>query len=176
MSTPFLGEIRLLPYTFAPQGWADCDGRLLSISDNDALFVLLGTTYGGDGQSTFAVPDLRGRVPVHQGSGAGLTMRVLGELGGSEEVTLLAAQMPAHSHSFNATSGSANASTPAANNELGSVVSDTLYTDDVIGLTGIPTAPTMLTPQGGNQPHTNVMPTLVVRFCIATAGIFPSRN
>lgn len=175
MSTPFLGEIRLLPYTFAPRDWADCDGRLLSIAANSALFALLGTTYGGDGSKTFALPDLRGRVPVHQGSGPGLSPRSIGELGGSEEVTLLAAQMPAHSHAFNATSGSANASTPAANNQLGSVVSDTLYTDDVIGLTGIPTAPTMLTSQGGNQPHTNVMPTLAVRFCIATGGIFPSR-
>src|SRR5579859_5679426 len=104
MSSPYLGEIRLLSYTFAPYGWADCDGSLLSIADNSALYQLIGTTYGGDGQNTFGLPDLRGRLPLHRGQGPGLSQRVLGEISGSESVTLTAGQLPTHLHSFSATS------------------------------------------------------------------------
>ncbi|HET7301500.1 MAG TPA: tail fiber protein [Oleiagrimonas sp.] len=175
MSDPFIGEIRLLPYSFAPLGWADCDGRQLSISENNALFALLGTAYGGNGQTTFGLPDLRGRVPLHQGTGPGLAPRNLGELGGSENVTLITSQMPAHSHAFSATSINANAAVPAPTNQFGDTGNDSFYTSDTQGATGTPTAPSMLLESGGSQPHENQMPTLTVRFCIATVGIFPSR-
>ncbi|HEX7339125.1 MAG TPA: tail fiber protein [Rhodanobacteraceae bacterium] len=176
MTTPFIGEIRLLPYSFAPLGWADCDGQLLGIANNAALFSLIGTTYGGDGVNNFALPDLRGRVPLHQGQGPGQTPRPLGEIGGSESVTLLTTQIPAHSHTFTATSADANAAVPAANNQLGKVAGDAIYTSDTQGAAGIATAPDMLAAAGASQPHENQMPSLTVRFCIATAGIFPSRS
>ncbi len=176
MTTPYLGEIRLLPFNFAPLGWADCDGSLFSIAENEALFSLLGTTYGGNGQTTFGLPDLRGRVPLHQGTGNGLSPRIIGQLGGKESVALTAAQMPAHSHGFNATSDNATANTPAANNQLGAVDGDTLYTSDIAGAQGFTTAPSMLAPAGASQPHDNLMPTLTVRFCIATQGIYPSQG
>lgn len=112
---PFLGEIRWVPYNFAPRGWAFCDGQLLSISENTALFALIGTTFGGDGRTTFALPDLRGRVALHAGSGPGLTPRQLGQVGGQEQVTLTPGQMPAHSHPLNASSGAASEGSPAGN-------------------------------------------------------------
>lgn len=176
MSTPFLGEVRLFPYTFAPEGWADCDGHLLAIAQNDALFALLGTTYGGDGQSTFGLPDLRGRVPLHQGHGAGLSPRVTGETGGRESVTLSTAQIPAHSHGWSATSAPVNAATPATGNQLGTLSDDSFYTGDITGLADFVMADTMLSSSGGRQAHDNLMPTLTVRFCMALEGIFPSRS
>lgn len=176
MTTPYLGEIRLLPFNFAPQGWADCDGSLLGIAENETLFALLGTTYGGNGTTNFGLPDLRGRVPLHQGTGNGLSTRVMGQLGGSESVALTSAQMPAHSHGFNATSAGATANTPAANNQLGAVDGDTLYTSDIAGAQSFTTAPSVLAPAGASMPHDNLMPTLTVRFCIATLGIFPSQG
>jgi microcystin-dependent protein len=176
MTTPFLGEIRLLPYNFAPLGWLDCDGSLLAISQYDALYTLLGTTYGGDGVNTFALPDLRGRVPLHQGTGIGLTTRTMGELAGSESVTLLATQMAAHTHGITVTSGNADAATPAATNELGQLNNDTLYTSDTAGLQSLNVASTMIAPDGGSQPHDNLMPTLTVRYCIAVEGIYPSQS
>jgi len=173
---PFIGEIRLLPYTFAPVGWQDCDGSLLAISQYDALFSLIGTTFGGDGQTTFAVPDLRGRLPIHAGTGTGLGSYTLGQVGGTETVTLTAAQLPAHTHTTMATSGAASTGAPGASLELGAISGDTMYTSDVSGLTPYAAEGTMVGPAGGNQPHDNTMPTLTVRFCIALNGIWPSQS
>ena len=176
MSTPYLGEIRLLPYTFAPVGWADCDGSMLSINDNQALFALIGTTYGGDGQITFGLPDLRGRVPLHQGQGQGLSVRVIGEIAGYESVSLTANQLPAHTHSFSATSAAANATAPGGNVQLGALSGDVMYTSDITGSASVSPAPTMISSAGNSAPHDNTMPTLTVRFCIATQGIFPTQS
>jgi len=173
---PYLGEIRLLPFGFAPVGWQDCDGSLLSIAENDALFVLLGTTYGGDGVSTFAVPDLRGRLPVHRGTGRALSPYVLGQTAGSEAVTLITANLPAHTHAVQATSAPASTGAPSGTAELGTISGDTMYTSDITGLTAHPAATSMLSTAGGNQAHDNTMPTLAVRFCIALAGVFPSQS
>jgi microcystin-dependent protein len=176
MSTPYVGEIRLFPYTFAPVGWQLCDGSLLGISDNEVLYTLIGTTFGGDGISTFGVPDLRGRIPLHQGTGPGLTPRVMGELGGSESVTLISAQMPTHTHNFAATSSVASINAPGATAELGGLsTTDTMYTSTVTG-SGAATNNAAISQSGGNQPHENLMPTLTATFCIAVNGIFPSQN
>ena len=176
MSSPYLGEIRLLSYTFAPIGWADCDGSYLSINDNSALFQLIGTTFGGDGVNTFCVPDLRGRLPLHRGQGPGLSPRVLGEISGSEMVTLTAGQLPAHLHSFSVTSASANTTTPGSGVQLGALSGDVMYTSDITGSASVSPASTMMAPAGSNVPHDNAMPTLTVRFCIATQGIFPTQS
>jgi len=175
MSTPYIGEIRLFGFSRTPQGWQACDGSLLPISQYDALFALIGTTYGGDGQSTFAMPDLRGRVPLHQGQGMGLTTRIIGEVAGVENVTLLPAQMPAHQHSLMATTLAANATAPSASVELGSLSGDTLYATD-LQVASVATSPASTTSTGGTQPHDNLMPTLTVQFCIALEGIFPSQG
>jgi len=176
MSTPYLGEIRLLPYTFAPAEWADCDGTLLSISNNTALFALIGTTYGGDGVNTFALPDLRGRVPLHQGQGLGLSVRILGERDGVESVALTANQLPAHTHTFAATNAAASASTPGSSVQLGALSGDVMYTSDITGSASVSPAATMISNVGSSAPHDNTMPTLTVRFCIATQGIFPTQS
>jgi microcystin-dependent protein len=174
---PYLGEIRLLPFGFAPVGWQDCDGSLLSIAENDALFVLLGTNYGGDGVSTFAVPDLRGRLPVHRGTGRALSPYVLGQKTGSEAVTLITANLPAHTHAVQATNAPASTGAPTTGTaELATISGDTMYTSDITGLTVHPAAASMLTTVGGSQAHDNTMPTLAVRFCIALAGVFPSQS
>ena len=172
--TPYLGEIRLLSFTFAPVGWANCDGSLLSIAANTALFSLLGTTFGGDGVQTFALPDLRGRVPVHQGQGQGLSLRALGDKDGYESVALTASQLPAHVHSFTATSASANAAVPGGSVELGALSGDVMYTGDITGSASVSPAAAMISTVGASVPHDNTMPTLTVRFCIATDGIYPS--
>ena len=173
---PFVGEIRLLPYTFAPLGWQDCDGSLLPISAYQALFTLVGTTYGGDGQRTFAVPDLRGRLPIHVGAGLGLSNYSLGQTGGTESVALTPAQLPAHTHTAMVTNAPASTGTPSGNLELGSISGDAMYTSDVSGLSPYPAAAAMIGATGGNQPHDNTMPTLAVRFCIALNGIWPSQS
>lgn len=176
MTEPYLGEIRIFGFPRIPVGWHSCDGTLLSISENDALYVLLGTTYGGDGVSTFGLPDLRGQTPIHQGRGPGLSPRVLGQTGGVESVTLTTAQMPAHSHLMNASQATATASTPGATTVLGSLTDGTQYLSDLTGYTAIPLSATAVQPTGGSQPHDNTMPTLTVSICIATAGIFPSQS
>lgn len=173
---PFLGEIRLLPYTFAPANWLDCDGSLQPISQYEALYTLIGTTYGGDGVSTFGLPDMRGRVPIHRGTGLGLSPYVLGQVSGSEAVTLLSTQMPAHTHNVLATNAPATTGTPSSGVELAAVSGDGMYTSDISGLTPHPAAANMIGPAGGSQPHDNTMPTLTVRFCIAMAGIWPSQS
>lgn len=176
MSQPFVGEIRLFPYNFAPVGWLDCNGQLLQISEYEVLFNLIGTTYGGDGVVTFLLPNLSGRVPIHQGSAPGLGTYVMGQAAGSESVTLTSAHLPAHTHAFNAVDAVASSATPASNLQLGAVSGETLYTDSVTGIAGGLLAPAAVGSAGGNQPHDNTMPSLVARYCIAWAGVFPSQG
>jgi microcystin-dependent protein len=181
MTDQYLGEIRMFGGNFAPQGWAFCNGQTLSIAENDALFVLLGTTYGGDGQTSFGLPDLRGRLPMHQGSGAGLTPRTIGAASGTETVTLTINTIPAHSHGMTATTavGSVTGPGPTAlpATPTGGTAVNTLYV--VPGSSTIvqtPMASTSVTPTGGGLPHDNMMPFLCTSFIIALTGIFPSRN
>ena len=176
MSEPFLGEIRMFGGNFAPVGWAFCSGQLLPIAQNTALFSLLGTTYGGNGQTTFALPDLRGRVPMSFGQGPGLSPRNLGEAAGSEGVTLLTTQMPSHNHAANGATGNATAPSPQ-----GGVWAQQVDSQGGTG-NGYTAAPnTTMSPQaigqaGGNQPHDNLQPYLCVNFIIALQGIYPSRS
>jgi microcystin-dependent protein len=176
MSTPYIGEIRMFGFGRTPSGWQACDGSLLPISQYDTLFSLLGTTYGGDGQSTFGVPDLRGRIPVHQGQGPGLSNYVIGQEAGSETVTVLPGQMPAHTHTLVATSGAATAVTPANSLVPGAISGDTLYVSDTTGATALAMSDQSTTLAGNNQPHENCMPTLTVQYCISTEGIYPSQT
>ncbi|GAB3385479.1 phage tail protein [Lysobacter fragariae] len=176
MSQPFVGEIRLFGFSRVPNGWQACDGSLLSIAEYEVLFTLLGTTYGGDGQTTFAVPDMRGRLPVHQGQGPGLSNYVIGQSSGTETVTLLGTQMPAHSHSMVATSAAASATAPASNLLLGAPSGDAMYVTNLTGATPVLMSPQSTSNAGGTQPHDNLMPTLTVQFCIAWAGIYPSQG
>ena len=169
MSQPFVGEIRMFGGNFAPAGWAFCDGSLLPISENETLFQLIGTTYGGDGQTTFALPDLRGRIPVHVGPGF-----TLGEQGGAETVTLTVQQLPVHSHAANAVSGSANSSaSPGNNTTWGGVTSGNPYTDQPGDVTMNPGSIGL---SGGSQPHDNFMPYLCVNFILSLFGVFPSQS
>jgi len=173
MAEPFLGELRLFGFTFAPQGWAFAAGQILSIQQNTALFALLGTTYGGNGTTTFALPDLRGRVPVAFGQGPGLTPYVQGEVLGAESVTLLQTEMPAHSHTVNATSAKGNQPSPISHYPAADAAGVTAeYSAAANGVMN----PGMIAPTGGNQPHENRQPMLVLNWCIALQGIFPSRN
>lgn len=176
MSTPYIGEIRMLGFGRTPNGWQACDGSLLPISEYDTLFVLIGTTYGGDGQTTFAVPDLRGRLPIHQGQGPGLSNYVIGQMAGSETVSVLPAQMPIHTHTLFATSAAASGVSPSPSLMPGAVSGETLYTSDTSGATVLPMSDQSTGLAGGSQPHENCMPTLTVQYCIATAGIFPSQT
>lgn len=170
MTDPFVGEIRALGFNFAPRGWAKCEGQLLPISQNTALFSLLGTMYGGNGQTTFGLPDLRGRVAMHSGQGPGLSDRVQGEASGSEAVTLITAQLPAHSHAIASTAGDQTTDRPgpsagfAKGGAYATAADATLET--AMGTTAV----------GGSQPHPNLQPYLVLNYCIALQGIFPSRN
>lgn len=173
MSSPFIGEIRLVGFNFPPLGWAQCDGQLLPISQNTALFSLLGTQFGGNGVSTFGLPDLRGRVPIHQGQGPGLSPYVMGQMAGSENTTLLASQMPAHNHLINANTGGGTQASPAngfpAVESTGTSLNYAAAQDTTM-------APPAVSIAGGNQPFSNVQPYLCVNFVIALQGIFPSRN
>jgi microcystin-dependent protein len=172
MTDPFVAEIRLFPFNFPPKGWAFCDGQLLPISQNTALFSLLGTTYGGDGKSTFALPDLQGRVPVNDGQGPGLSLRDLGEQGGSDTVTLLESEIPAHTHALAASAAAAFARSPSGElfaNESGGVNSYAALGGQAL------LAAAACGPAGGGQPHNNLAPYLVVNYCIALQGVFPQR-
>ena len=169
MSDPFIGEIRMFAGNFAPRGWAFCDGQLLAVSQNDALFSLFGTIYGGDGRTTFALPDLRGRVPIHQGTGPGLTNRRLGFRAGSENVTLTASQVPSHNHQLRASSRPATRATPAGNVPAEAEL-------DVYGSGDSSTSIAGTGSVGGSQQHTNVMPFLCIHFIVALFGVYPSRN
>ena len=168
MAEPFLAEIRLMSFNFAPKGWAMCNGQLLPINQNQPLFALLGTTFGGNGQITFALPDFRGNTPIHVGSG-----HTLGEKGGSQAVTLTLAQMPTHTHVMNGATAPAPAT---SNNGTGNLwgVSQTPVYAPAASLTAI--APQSVTNTGGSQAHTNMQPFLALTFCIALQGIFPSPN
>ncbi|MFN8531781.1 MAG: tail fiber protein [Anaerolineae bacterium] len=170
MSNPFIGEIRMFAGNFAPNGWAICDGSLVAISENETLFNLIGTTYGGDGQSTFALPDLRGRIPVHQGQGPGLQNYVIGQQAGTETVTLTVNQMPSHGHPYVGTLNPAAATSP--NNSVFARAAGDVYTSDLSSMS--PMAPQSVSQIGGSQPHDNVMPYLVINFIISLFGIFPS--
>ena len=170
-NTPFIGEVAWVPYNFAPRGWASCDGQILPINQHPALFSLLGTTYGGDGRTTFALPDVRSRTMLHVGQGPGLTDRRLGERGGAETHTLTPAEIPAHSHSLNASSGRATSSSPTGNSLANTGRSPTYAdTPDVAIYAG------SVGNTGGNQAHNNMQPYTVLHCIIALQGIFPSRN
>ena len=172
MSEPFVGEIRMFGGSFAPRGWALCEGQLLAVNQNDALFSLLGTIYGGDGRTTFGLPDMRGRVPVHQGAGPGLSDRRLGSKGGEEGVALTAAELPAHSHTFNAMNTLATETEPHAPVSYASVgVEIYAANDNFVGM-----AAQALETSGGGAPHPNLMPAQCVSFIIALVGIYPSRS
>jgi microcystin-dependent protein len=177
MSDPFVGEIRMFAGNFAPRSWAFCDGQLLAVSQNDALFSLLGTIYGGDGSTTFALPDMRGRLPVHQGTGPGLVQKSLGAKYGTERETLTTNQLPAHTHLFNATADIASSSSPSNNVIAGQSDGDTLYVANPTDTSKIQSFHgNTLTSTGGSQSHNNMMPSLCVHFIIALFGIYPSRN
>lgn len=176
MTTPYLGEIRLLAFPRVPTGWFACDGSLVSIAQYEALFTLLGTNYGGDGVNTFGLPDLRGRVPVHQGNGYGLTPRVLGQKAGVENVTLLTNQMPQHNHVLGATTTVAAATAPGTTQLPGALTGDTMYITDLAGASPYAMATNEIGLQGGNLPHDNLMPTLTGSYCIAWQGIYPSQS
>ena len=171
MSSPFVGEIRIFGGNFAPAGWAFCNGQLLPISENDILFNLIGTTYGGDGQQTFALPDLQGRLPMHMGTGSGLSPRVIGEKAGIENVTLITQQLPIHNHAPLAVSGNGNQSTPQGGVWAG--VNTSIYTSSP---PNIAFNPALGGNAGGNQPHENLMPYLAVSFIISLFGIYPTPN
>jgi microcystin-dependent protein len=171
MATPFIGQITMFGGNFAPFGYAFCNGQLLSIAQNTALFALIGTTYGGDGQTTFGLPDLRGRVPVHQGQGPGLQSYVIGQNGGTETVTLITSQVPAHSHTLAANSNPGDSSSPA--NSFFAAVSSSIYSSSAPNAQMNAAAVGLA---GGSQPHDNMLPFLVINFIIALQGIFPSRN
>ena len=166
MAQPYVGEIRMFAGNFAPAGWMFCEGQLLPISENETLFQLIGTTYGGDGESTFALPDLRGRVPIHQGNGT-----ILAETGGVEEVTLTVNQIAAHSHPFLASNNPGVASN-AQSNDICSSPSILLYIEGQSPDTNL--SPSVVSSVGGSQPHTNFQPYLCVDFIISLFGIFPS--
>ena len=173
MADPFIGEIRMFAGDFAPRNWSFCDGALLPISSNTALFSLLGTTYGGDGRTTFALPDLRGRLPLHPGSGPGLSTRHLGQRGGTEDETLTANQIPSHTHSMQASSNLGNAPSPSTRVTAMSSSFDA-FIDETPG--GAALATEAVATAGGSQPHTNLQPYLCINFIIALQGIFPSRS
>ncbi|HYF65319.1 MAG TPA: tail fiber protein [Herpetosiphonaceae bacterium] len=174
MADPFVAEIRIFPFTFAPTGWAFCDGQLLPISQNTALFSLLGTTYGGNGKSNFALPDLRGRAPMQPGQGPGLSLHDLGETGGSETVSLLEIEIPAHSHTVRASSGDAEDGTPT-NNSFARTDNGSVYVT-APAASPVTMAALAIAPAGGDQPHNNLQPYLTFNFCIALQGVFPPRQ
>lgn len=186
---PFFAQIAIFPFNFAPFGWAFCDGQLLPISQNTALFSLLGTTYGGNGESNFALPNFQGRVPIHPGQGPGLSLRDLGEAGGVDSVTLLESEIPAHTHSVTLrvpVGGTANTDSPV--NSFPATFADgaqvdgkpALFyaspTDPNLTQLGTITADISTFPNGGSLPHNNLQPTLFLNFCIALQGVFPQRQ
>jgi microcystin-dependent protein len=174
MADPFVAEIRIFPFNFAPKGWAWCNGQLMPISQNTALFSLLGTTYGGDGKSNFALPNLQGSAPMHPGQGSGLSLHDLGETGGSDTVTLLESELPAHTHVLRASADPANAQSPSSEVTLARSTGGSAYNPSAAGVT--PMSGVALTPAGGDQPHNNLQPYLTMNFCIALQGVFPPRS
>lgn len=169
---PYIGNIMLFAGNFAPRGWVFCDGRLLSIANDTALYALLGTTYGGDGITTFAVPDLRSRVPIHQGTGPGLSNYVIGQQSGTETVTLLNTQIPIHTHPVAVSSSAASTGTPSSSVTLGVAAAEIYIADTADGVMNAQS----ISVAGGSQPHDNLQPYLALNYVIAIDGIFPSQN
>jgi microcystin-dependent protein len=174
VADPFVAEIRIFPFNFAPKGWAWCDGQLLPLSQNTALFSLLGTTYGGDGKSNFALPDIQGRSVMHPGQGPGLSLHDLGETGGSETVTLLESEIPVHTHTLRATNTTGDNPLPGGN-ILARPGSTMIYQQNS-SANLVAMAPEALAPAGGDQPHNNLQPYLTFYFNIALQGVFPPRT
>jgi microcystin-dependent protein len=181
MSEPFIAEIRCFGFNFAPIGWAKCNGQLLSIAQNNALYAIIGTTYGGDGQTTFALPNLQGQIPMHWGNGSGGFNTVIGEVQGVTDVTLLTSQLPQHTHTVTVVSypaGGGSERTAVPNNQSflsSSQAPDAVYQTAPTSVTAA-FSPKAISPVGGSQPHDNMQPYLALNFCIALEGIFPSRN
>lgn len=176
---PYVGEIRMFAFGRVPTNWAICDGSLLQIAQYQVLYTLIGTTFGGDGVNTFALPDMRGRLPVHQGTGLGLTPYVMGQRAGTEAVQLNTTQMPLHTHTVNATTNNVSTATPGNTVMTGALTNtDTMYATDLTGAIALTLQPTTVAnpPQYANQPHDNSMPTLTVSYCIALFGVFPSQG
>ena len=172
---PFVAEIRIFPFNFAPKGWAFCNGQLLPLSQNTALFSLLGTTYGGDGKSNFALPNMQGNAPMHPGQGPGLSLHDLGEMSGSETVTLIQSEMPSHNHFLMASSDQADNNAPAGKSPAKTVGrGNNLYNTAAASL--VQMNPVEVSPAGGSQPHNNMQPYLTLNFCIALQGVYPPRT
>lgn len=178
MSNPFLGEIRMVPFNFAPEGWAMCNGQILSVQQNTALFSLLGTYYGGNGTSTFGLPDFRSRVPIHQGQGAGLSMYNIAQSGGTENVVMTTAQMPSHTHLVYADGDAASNNSPSPqDNAMATFATGSNIYATASGLKKAVTMnPLMIAAAGTGQGHPNIQPYLTVTFVIALVGIYPSRS
>lgn len=174
MADPFVAEIRIFPFNFAPKGWATCDGQILPLSQNTALFSLLGTTYGGDGKSNFALPNMQGNAPMHPGQGPGLSLHDLGETGGSQTVTLLESEIPLHTHAVRFHGVDlAELNAPNPSRALATSANATAYVPpaNIVAM-----SPQMFPPAGGDQPHNNMQPYLTLLFCIALQGVFPPRT
>lgn len=175
MADPFVAEIRIFPFNFAPRGWAFCDGQILPISQNTALFSLLGTTYGGDGRSNFALPNLQGNVPMHPDQTSGRSQHFLGETGGTDTVTLLQSELPSHSHGAQANPQNGLTTVPSASEmlsrSLGGNAYQTTTNQSIVNMD-----PNALGIAGGSQPHNNLMPYLTLNFCIALQGVYPPRS
>jgi microcystin-dependent protein len=174
MADPFVAEVRIFPFNFAPKGWAWCDGQLMPLAQNTALFSLLGTTYGGNGMNTFALPDLQGRAPMHHGQGPGLSLHDLGETGGSETVTLLESEVPVHAHALRSNDSVAELQRPSGSVSMSRSVNAYAY-QTVTNANLSALSATALAPAGGGAPHNNMMPFLTFYFCIALQGVFPPR-
>jgi microcystin-dependent protein len=170
MGTPYVGEIRMVGFNFAPAGWAFCNGQLMPISENDTLFTLIGTTYGGDGQETFALPNLQSRIPIHAGQGPGMPAYTLGEMAGTETITLTTGQIPSHNHAALATSNSGNQSTPQ--NGIWASPGQGVYGT---GTPSLAMKANLMANSGGNQPHENMMPYLTINFVISLYGVYPTQ-
>jgi microcystin-dependent protein len=175
MANPFVAEIRIFPFNFAPKGWAFCDGQILPLSQNTALFSLLGTTYGGDGKSNFALPNMQGNAPMHPGQGPGLSLHDLGETSGSDTVTLLESEMPSHPHQMMANAFPANLGLPSPTAGLAHSQGGNAW-QSVANQNIVQMSDNTIAPAGGDQPHNNLMPYLTLNFCIALQGVYPPRT